>query len=98
MFGIPPAKPAVPDFVSSKRNWASLLSSPGALHVNRPWALSGGAIVYNLDWSYTVGAENGTKQNPTVAKTSSGPAFRHVSIVCTVGIDRMAPAGTVCST
>ena len=43
--------------------------------------LGGGAAVYNLDWSYTVGFEQGGKHDAQVMKTPSGPVYRHVMSV-----------------
>ena len=40
------------------------------------WAMEGGACVYNLDWSYTVGHEDGSNRDPQARSTTSGPAYR----------------------
>jgi hypothetical protein len=40
------------------------------------WGLGGGAAVYNCDWSYTVGHENGTATDPQSLTTNSGAAYR----------------------
>jgi hypothetical protein len=45
------------------------------------WAMSGGAAIYNVDWSYTVGFEGGTATDPQAsgAVTPSGPAYRKMA-------------------
>jgi hypothetical protein len=39
------------------------------------WLLSGGGAIYNLDWSYAVSCESGTKVDNQTSITPSGPRF-----------------------
>lgn len=45
------------------------------------WMLDGGAVAYNLDWSYTVDNEDGTKQDAQTKATPSGPVYRQIMSV-----------------
>ena len=58
--------------------------------------MNGGASIYNLDWSYTVGHEDGSKHDIQVTRTPSGPQYRSmVSILSrfmsTLNLDSLVP-------
>lgn len=52
-------------------------------HTYWKWFMRGGGALYNLDWSYTVGHETGTKHDPqaTPPRTPSGPVRVAISSI-----------------